>query len=130
MGFTPFAAVVSGLVVKAATAAAGFALQNATPTILTWNVPNDGAVHRFELSAVQHVTSAETGGGVNVNYTAPDGTAGTIFPFGAGSGAGVGAPLGGAQGPVEVQAGSTVAVVQASALTVGAAVVFAAILGQ
>lgn len=129
MGLIQFTST-AGLTVKAATPAAGFALQNGTPTILTWNVPNDGLVHRFELSAVQHVTSAETGGGVNATFTAPDGSAGTIFPFGAGTGIGVSAPIGGAQGPVEVQAGSVVSVVQGSALTVGAAVVFAAILGQ
>lgn len=125
-----FVAAAAGLGKLAATPLAGFALQNGTPTIISWTAPNDGKLHRFLLSATQHVTSAQTGGGVNVTYTAPDGSAGTLFPFGAGNGVGVSGPLAASQGPVEVEAGSTVTVVQGGALTAGAATVWAELWGS
>ena len=46
----------------ATTGVNGFALQNGTPTILTWTPPNDGQVHRVLLIAQENVTVAETGG--------------------------------------------------------------------
>jgi hypothetical protein len=110
---------------QASTGAAGFALQNGTPTILSWTAPNDGQLHRATLIAGQHVTSAETGGAVNLNTFLPDGTAvnPSIFPGGGGTG-GTGATT-----DRIVQAGSTVSLVQSSALTAGAATVWAELWG-
>ncbi len=111
---------------QAATVAAGFALQNATPTILTWTAPNDGALHRFTLVTVQHVTSAETGGAVSLSFTAPDGTAVTgVSVYAGGSGTGVSA----ASFDRLIQANTTVTVAQSSALTAGAALVWAQLWG-
>jgi len=59
----------------ASTGPAGFALQNATPNILTWTAPADGQMHRFMIIEVVHVTALETGGITQVAWTAPDGTA-------------------------------------------------------
>jgi hypothetical protein len=110
----------------ASTGIAGFNLQNATPGILTWNVPNDGALHRFMLTAIQHVTVAETGGAVTFSFTAPDGTAvNGVSAFAGGGGTGISA----ATTDRLVQAGTTVTLVQASALTAGAAILWAQIWG-
>lgn len=107
----------------AATGAAGFNLQNATSTILTWTAPNDGNMHRISVVGVLHVTSAETGGAVTIPYLAPDGSGSTTTLFAGGAGLGTT----GASADRIVQAGSTVTLSQASALTVGAAVLWAEI---
>ena len=125
MTLQPFAvAPVVGLV--ATLGAAGFALQNATPNILSWTAPNDGQLHRFLMFATQDVSLAQTGGLVTIQYFAPDGTSGgphTVFP--GGSGAGETQPS--STYAKMIQAGTTVLVKQGSALTVGAATVWAEI---
>lgn len=127
MTLQPFAvAPVLGLLVPAPLA--GFALQNATPTIATWTAPNDGQNHRFAIIATQTVSSLETGGIVSVTFTAPDGTASTHTLYPGGSAAGETNP---STGFTRVcKAGTAVSVVQSSALTVGAAVVWAEIWGS
>lgn len=123
---SPAPSAVTGLQLMATTGLAGFALQNATPTIQSWTAPNDGNLHRAQIFAVQHVVSTETGGGVQVVYTLPDGTVAaphTALAGGAAAGDGI------LQNNlcILVQAGTTVTVKQASALTAGAAVVWAEI---
>jgi hypothetical protein len=123
------AAWAPGLVLQAATALAGYTLVNGTGTILSWAVPNDGVLHRVQFFGTLHVTSTETGGTINVNFTAPDGTSGANDAvFSASHGAGVFGPD--KAGLLMVEAGTTVTVQQGSALTGGAAVLWAEIWGS
>jgi hypothetical protein len=119
MTYTPFSA---GTLQKVAdTGISGFALQNGTPTILSFTVPNDGNPHTITFSAVKHVTVAETGGQIHFTFLTPDGASGTGTPFNGGAGVGVQIP---GIASVVVQPGSTVSFVQSSALTAGASVVW------
>lgn len=111
----------------AATANAGFALQNGTPTILTFTAPNDGQNHRYELYTEKHVTTAETGGAVQLSFTTPDAALGVSTFFPGGQAAGVFLPAGPQQ--ILVGPGTTVTVSQSSALTVGASVLFCEVWG-
>jgi hypothetical protein len=118
---------VSGsLALQAATPVAGFALQNATPTILTWTAPNDGALHRVLLMINLHVTSAETGGSIGVTIPLPDGSSLTPTINAGGFGAGVQAYT----YTDFVKAGGTTTFSQTGALTGGAATVWAEIWGS
>ena len=112
----------NSLSVAATTGTGGFALQNATPTILTWTVPNDGQLHMFTVVSVLHVTSAETGGVVQVVYQSPVSGAGSHFSqILAG---GLATDTNGQTGTTIfglAQAGTSVTVQQTSALTAGAA---------
>lgn len=102
-----------------------FAKQNGTPILLSYTFPNDGQMHRFMVIASEHVTVAETGGGVGLNLNVPDGTAQN-----AGTALFAGAKTIGAYHATDaglVQAGSTLQVDQSSALTAGASVVWAEI---
>ena len=45
----------------------GFALQDATPTILSWTAQNDGNLHIAILAVVIKVSSAETGGAISID---------------------------------------------------------------
>lgn len=121
-------AALGGLVLQAATAAAGFALQNATPSILTWTAPADGNNHRVVIVCSEHVTSAITGGVVQASITTPDGGAGVIANslLGGGVAAGFRAP---AFSGIVVESGSTVTIEQTTAMTAGAATVWAEIWG-
>ncbi len=116
-------APAAALQLVAATPAAGFALQNGTPTILTWVVPNDGALHTLNIVMTLHVTSLETGGQITVTTTDPSGTAANPVAFAGGAAAGS-TPQ---QYQRLLQAGSTVTLAQTSALTAGAASIWAQI---
>lgn len=111
------------LVLQAATPVAGFALQNATPTIISWTAPNDGNQHRILVISSQHVTVAETGGKIQLNCSLPDGSAAIPPLFGGTSGTGLSVNNIG----VIVEAGATVTITQNTALTAGAATVWAEI---
>lgn len=113
------------LVKQAATPVAGTALVNSTPTIITWTAPNDGVLHRAVIFYTLHVTSNETGGQIVSNFTSPDGGVGQSAAFAGGQGAGVFIP----NGPqmFVVEANTAVSVAQGSALSGGAAVLFAEI---
>lgn len=110
----------------ATTGTAGYALVNGTGTILSWTAPNDGQIHRVMVLLTSHVTSTETGGQINLAITAPDGVTGSPQIQAASQGAGVRSVISGAI----VEAGSTVTVTQATALTGGAAVLWAEIWGS
>jgi hypothetical protein len=113
--------VLSALTRRAITPAGGFALQNGVPTIITWTTPNDGQPHRFQVSAAQNVTVAETAGAVQITYTDPAGNPATVALFPGASGAG--AQYGSAD---RLAAPNTaISVAQSSALTAGAASVWA-----
>jgi hypothetical protein len=129
MGLFPFGGT-PGFQRQAATPVAGFALQvGATPTILSWTAPSDGLNHRFQIFATGFVTVIEAAGGqVNVNYALPNGNT-SPFPL----------LLQGAQGVGYVTAayvaaiigpGAIVSIQQSSALTTGAATVWAEIWGS
>lgn len=117
---------LGGLGLQAATAAAGFALQNATPAIISWAVPNDGNNHRVAVFASLDVTVAQTGGAVTVAVTDPGGTLGThtLYAGGVGVGSAVGStPL------MSVKAGSSVSVAQSTAQTAGTSTLFCELWG-
>jgi hypothetical protein len=115
------------------TPAAGFALQNGTPTILSWTAPHDGQLHFVHCISRIWVTAAETGGDVNINTTLGGQSTDDIM-FGGNLGVGFAGPSINttpwyypAARPMDP--GSTIALVQAQALTAGAATVFAAFFG-
>ena len=118
--------------VKASTPAAGFALQNGTPVIITWTAPNDGKLHPVLVVAALDVTVAETGGAVGVTVAAGAGLGVTnpIFAGGKGIGNYQGADSGVPDTNLVLGPGQTVTVAQTSALTLGAATVFAQIIAS
>jgi hypothetical protein len=131
VGLPAAAPPVEPLQLLASTGPAGFALQNATPVILSYTFPNDGNLHRLFIGGSMNVTSAETGGQVTYTCSPPAGGAvtGTVL-FAAGSGV---APNLGSLGNrtlVVAGSGTTVTVQQATALTAGAAVVWVEIWGS
>ena len=122
---------LGGLGQQASTGPAGVALQNGTPTFLTWNVPNDGNLHYIIVISVVHVTVAQTGGAVQVVYQSP--FVGAVNHFSQLIAGGLGTDTSGQGGTTIsalVQPGSTVTVQQTSAQTAGTAQFWAAILGQ
>lgn len=119
-----------GLTVKATTGAAGFALQNGTPTILSWTAPNDGNLHAVVFFAELNVTVTEVGGQVTSSVTTPSGNVDSKQMFAAGSGTGVYTPFAASFPQIRMVApGGSVSVFQNNALTSGAAVVYAWLMG-
>jgi hypothetical protein len=116
----------AGLTLLATTGAAGTALVNGTPTILTWTAPNDGALHRVVGAGGLVVTSTETGGQINLNFTDPAGNVRAKTLLAAAQGAGY-QSFGFAF--VTVEANTTVTITQ-TALTGGAAVLYAELWGS
>jgi hypothetical protein len=127
MGFYPVA-VAGGLVKVADSGDAGFALQNATPTIISWTVPNDGNLHAFEVCGAVVVSSAETGGAIQVNYQPP--TSGVHTATLDAGGHGSAGTSGFTQSGGVAAPGSVVSITQNTALTGGAAVTFCQIYGN
>jgi hypothetical protein len=112
----------SGFGIVATTGDAGFALENGTPTILSWEVPNDGQLHSVLICGQKYVTATETGGTVIYTYEIGGhaGLSHTLFSGGNASGTGV--PP--ANNSFVVDPGSTVSVSQSVALTGGASIVY------
>jgi hypothetical protein len=133
VSFDPFS---QGPALRATTGLAGFAMVNGTPVILSWTAPNDGNLHRFIIYARLIITVATTGGQVfalvqNVSLPGAQNNAGAAL-FGATGGAGdyfLGknnqSDFKGILGP-----GESIQVVQTTALTGGAGVVYAEIWGS
>jgi hypothetical protein len=111
----------------AATAAAGYAKVNGTGTIISWTAPNDGNLHRVMIFGSEHVTSGETGGQITVSWTTPDGTT-VANQLVSAQGSTGGYPFGAYL--LVVEANATVSVRQNTALTAGAAVLWAEIWGS
>lgn len=109
------------------TGPAGYTLINGTGTILSWTVPNDGKLHACMLMGEQVTTSAETGGQVQVSFTAPDGSTQTFTIFSGGSGAGWISCGGSSWQNFSVAPGGTITLAQSTALTAGAAKLWAEI---
>lgn len=122
---------MSGLLLQATTGVNGFALTDSTPDILTWNVPDDGQLHRALAVFIMDVTTAQTGGGLNLLYTLPNGSAQTFGILAGSQGAGYNySNYGAVVVPVFAKAGTAVTFAQASAQTAGAAVVWAELWGS
>jgi hypothetical protein len=118
---------LQALELQAATPVGGFALVNGTPNILSWTAPGDGKQHRVIVMGGISVSSAETGGLVNVSLPLPN-TADvvqTFFGANLGSFTAIGQFTAAIVGP-----GAVVALVEASALTGGAATLWAEIWGS
>lgn len=123
--------VHKGFAKLATTGTAGFTLTNGTPNIISWTAPSDGAVHMFVCVSVAHVTSAETGGTVQVIYQSP--ITGVTNHFTQILAGGLGTDTNGQTGTTIfalVQPGATVTVQQTVALTAGAATVYAELWGN
>jgi hypothetical protein len=120
---------LNGLQLRAATGVAGFALQDATPTILSWTAPNDGNKHRAEIFFSAAVQSAVTGGEIAFTYTLDGMNAGDIILLYANSMyTGTYPPVNPAA--VMIDPGTTISVMQQSAMTGGDCIVWAEIWGS
>lgn len=117
----------AGMTLLGTAGLAGFTLVNGTPTIISWTAPNDGLLHRVTLFTILHVTSTETGGMIDAAYTTPDGAAnaGQIYTGAQATGAHSAAAF-----TFIIGANTTFSLTQASALTGGAAVLWAEIWGS
>lgn len=122
-----FTGVPGPLSLQATTGSSGFALQNGTPTILSWTAPADGQPHRVVLVTENIVTVAETGGQCSVNFTPPSGAAQSAVVYGGALGVGYRGPN---NTGFTVAPGTTVTFTQSTALTAGAATVFAELWGS
>jgi len=110
--------------ILASTPGTGYTLVNGTGAVISWTAPNDGNVH-FVTTAIQVVvTSGETGGQFQVATGSV--AAVTIDAGGHGS---AGSYTGSEGVSQAVLPGQTVTVNQSTALTVGAAVAYIAIIG-
>lgn len=118
---TAIQSAVSGLAKQAATVVGGFPLVNGTPTILTWTAPNDGQQHRVTVFGTLNASAPETGGAIALNYTDPGGNSNqtNLWPGGQ-----TGANTGNAK-LIVIGANTTVSVQQTTALTGGAASLWA-----
>ena len=119
---------LGGMGLQATTGAAGFALQNGTPNILTWTPPNDGAVHRALLVATLTVATTETGGRVDCTFNNPANAATTVTSVIAGALSG-GASYGATMMSFTLAGGTAFVLKQGVALTAGAATIYAEIWG-
>lgn len=110
----------------ATTGPTGFALQDATPTILSWTAPSDGNLHRVIIPSTLVVTSALTGGAIVTNM---GGNARQILAGGQGVGTWIPGAGAGSNyvATVVVLPGQTITLSQYSAVTAGAATLYAEI---
>lgn len=116
---------------QAATPFAGTALINGTATILTWTTPNDGKLHRFLIYAALLVATSETGGLIQVGWFGPGGaTIQNTQLFAAGLAAFTQAYAPNAIPGLVAAPNTAVTVAQNSALTAGAATLWAEIWGS
>lgn len=118
----------TGLRLLATTGDQGYALVNGTGVVISWTAPADGELHRFTVFATMNVTSGETGGAISIFFTMPDGTNTnfTLMPGGQGDGFNFSEFV----YLVTIEPGSTVNISQTSALTGGAAKMWAEIWGS
>lgn len=128
MGFSAFPSSPA-LQLLAATPVGGVALQNGTPTFLSYTFPNDGLEHRAAVYGSRNVTVAETGGQLTFNVPVPGGGSLANVIAAGGSGVGQGGLSQSGQG-YPVPAGATVTVAQTSALTAGACQLYCELWGS
>ena len=111
--------------IVAETSAIGVALIDGTQTILTATVPNDGQCHLVLASMWKDVTTALTGGQTRLQWVVPAGTGvGADTTLTAVGTSGVSTST---TGDTVVKPGTTVSVLQTTAMTAGAAKVYAKI---
>jgi hypothetical protein len=110
-----------GMTIQTTTGATPYTLVNGTGNILTWTAPNDGALHRVMVLCNLLVTSAETAGAIGLSIILPNGTGKVPGVLSGGSGAG----LTQVTQTYFVEANTTVTLEQTSALTGGAAILWA-----
>lgn len=115
----------SGPSLVASTEPTGFALQDATPAILTWTTPNDGNLHSVVLTLSLIVSSAQTGGVVQVHFTI-GGQSASLQLYNGGLGTGYHAPSLNYM-PFTADPNTTVTLEQTTAQTAGAAALYAQI---
>jgi hypothetical protein len=117
-----------GLTLRAITPAAGFALQDGTPAILSWTAPDDGQLHTIMQVAYVYASSEMTGGNINCSFYDPAGNAVTDPEFVTG---GLMSGYSNWNSNVLLVAPGTVSAIgQGSALTGGAATCWAEIWAQ
>ena len=112
---------------QAATTTSGYTLVNSTGNILTWTSPNDGAQHRYKVFAQQVVTSAMTGGEIAIVFTAVNGTVETQQFSAPALSAGFYGPGSFAFLDGLVEANTTLTIEQFTAMSAGAAILWAEI---
>jgi hypothetical protein len=120
----------AALTMLATTGTAGYTLVNATGTILTWTAPADGNMHRVMLFGQTWVTTTEVGGALAISITDPGGHSSGSQTVDSGSHGVNFHQLGSGYWNLLVEAGSTVTLSQSSALTTGAATLWAEIWGS
>lgn len=120
--------VAFGYSVQAETPQAGVVLGNSTPTVLSWTAPNDGQNHQVQIFLLLAVGSNLTGGAIGVGCTLASGS----VVAAAAQGFAANQTAGQQQTVVNklIAPGSTVTVQQTSGITVGAATLFASIVGS
>jgi hypothetical protein len=128
MGTIPNPVSVPALEVQSSTGIDGFTLQDATPTILSWTVPNDGNMHNCMLFGEVVVSSDTTGGAISINYLDPAGGSRTFTAF-AGSYASTGAKSQSAGVQLSVAPNQTVTVTESTAQSAGAAIFYGTLWG-
>jgi|SRR5215469_4601649 len=116
--------------IQATTGVTGFALQNATPTVLTWAVPNDGNLHRVMIIGAVVVTSNQTGGNINSSWTPPSGSAHNANIFTGGQTTGTYGLNSVTSQFATIGPNTTVTVTQSSAQSAGAATLWCEIWGS
>ena len=109
-------------IITAETSATGVTLINGTQTILAVTVPNDGKVHQVYAAAYKDVTATLTGGQTRINYTLANGTATYTTTLNT-----TVATHYTSRPTLLVTPGSAVTVTQSTAMTAGAAKVYAKI---
>ena len=115
----------AAVAITAETSATGVALIDGTQTILTATVPNDGKVHALAFAVCEKdVTTALTGGVCTLSWTTPEGTARSINTTSTAVGAYFIAPT---SGDTVLKPGTTITLRQNTAMTAGAAKVYAKI---
>ena len=129
MGFNPFGGA-GPLQLQATTGPGGYALVNATASVIAWTAPADGQYHRAQVFASMLVSSAETGGLIQVQWTGPGAGAAQFNQLFAANLAAGAAAVQGSSLLLVIAPGSTIRVQQSSALSVGAAVLNAEIWGS
>lgn len=121
--------VTRHLELVATTGLNGVALVNGTPTILSWTAPNDGKMHRVITFSQLYVSVATTGGQVDASVPLPSGNTSLKGIFSSTLAVGD-YPLSQDNWPYSlalIPPNTTFSVVQQSALTAGAAKIWAEI---
>lgn len=107
--------------IQATTGTAGYVQTNGTGTVVSYTAPSDGKLHTVNLFGSVIITSTQTGGIISMTWTLGGNSHTTQIDGGAHSAGTV--PI--ATATALIDPGTTVSVTQSSALTVGAATVYA-----